>query len=185
MIAAWLLAATLVVTPQQPKNADADLQQAMTFIDNGDFVPAEEVLRAVTATLEGQPSKMRDLANAYLYLAIAQLEQDRPKEASRNFFEARRRNRSLTLSQSLLGTREIFVIQHTGCGLHGDEDALRARVTEATGTEPPWSLGAFEDVDSSVRRQLEILRSTPTLLGGETARGFVYEVETGRLREVD
>ena len=92
--------------------------------------------------------------------------------------------RSLTLSQSLLGTREIMVIQHTGCGLHGDEDDLRARVAEATGAEPPWPLGAFGDVEQSVGAQLELLRSTDHLMGGATARGFVYEVETGRLREV-
>lgn len=92
--------------------------------------------------------------------------------------------RSLTLSQSLLGTREIIVVQHTGCGLHGDEEELRGRVAEATGTEPPWPLGACEDVRESVRRQLEMLRSSPQLIGGDSARGFVYEVETGGLREV-
>lgn len=93
--------------------------------------------------------------------------------------------RSLTLSRALLGTREIVVIQHTGCGLHGDEDELRGRVAEATGSEPPWPLGAFADVEASVRRQLEILGSSPQLVGSDRARGFVYEVETGRLREVD
>lgn len=92
--------------------------------------------------------------------------------------------RSLALSQSLLGTREIMVIQHTGCGLHGEEDALRGRVAEATGAEPPWPLGAFADVEQSVREQLALLRTTPHLMGGASARGFVYEVETGRLREV-
>jgi carbonic anhydrase len=92
--------------------------------------------------------------------------------------------RSLMLSQALLGTREIMVIQHTGCGLNGEEDELRARVTEATGTEPPGPLGTFTDVDASVRRQLDVLRETPHLVGGAGARGFVYEVETGRLREV-
>ena len=92
--------------------------------------------------------------------------------------------RSLSLSQSLLGTREIMVVQHTGCGLHGDEERLRGRVAEATGAEPPWPLGAFEDVEASVRRQLEILAASPHLVAGDAARGFVYEVETGRLREV-
>jgi carbonic anhydrase len=92
--------------------------------------------------------------------------------------------RSLALSQSLLGTREVMVVQHTGCGLHGDEEGLRARVADATGAEPPWPLGAFADVEESVRRQLELLRSTPHLVGGDSARGFVYEVESGRLREV-
>jgi carbonic anhydrase len=92
--------------------------------------------------------------------------------------------RSLMLSQALLGTREIMLIQHTGCGLSGEEDDLRARVAEATGAEPPGPLHTFTDVDASVHRQLATLRETPHLVGGDTARGFVYEVETGRLREV-
>lgn len=92
--------------------------------------------------------------------------------------------RSLALSQALLGTREVMVIQHTGCGLHGEETSLRDRVAEATGAEPPWPLGAFADVEASVREQLDTLRATPHLVGGASARGFVYEVETGRLREV-
>jgi carbonic anhydrase len=92
--------------------------------------------------------------------------------------------RSLTLSQALLGTREIVVIQHTGCGLHGAEDALRERVIEATGSEPPWPLGGFEDIEASVRRQLDRLRSTPNLIGGGSSRGFIYDVETGSLDEV-
>ena len=92
--------------------------------------------------------------------------------------------RSLTLSQALLGTRQIILIQHTGCGLHGDEETLRSRVAEATGEEPPFSLGAFPDIEESVRGQIEKLRSAPNLLGGKTARGFVYDVDTGALREV-
>ena len=92
--------------------------------------------------------------------------------------------RSLTLSQSLLGTREIMVIQHTGCGLHGSEEDLRHRVAAAAGKEPPWPLGAFADIEASVRRQLALLRDCEYLVGGDSARGFVYEVETGRLREV-
>jgi len=93
--------------------------------------------------------------------------------------------RSLALSQALLGTRAIMVIQHTGCGLHGDEERLRARVAEVAGAEPRWPLGAFDDVEASVRRQLQTLRGAPELVAGESARGFVYEVETGRLREVE
>jgi carbonic anhydrase len=92
--------------------------------------------------------------------------------------------RSLTLSQTLLGTRDIVVIQHTGCGLHGEEERLRARVVEESGVEPPWPLGAFADVDESVRAQLERLRASEGLVRGDAARGFVYEVDTGRLREV-
>ncbi len=92
--------------------------------------------------------------------------------------------RSLLLSQTLLGTREVVVIQHTGCGLHGDEGALRERVAEVAGVEPPGPLGAFADVDESVRGQLARLRAQPGLIGGDAARGFVFDVETGGLREV-
>jgi carbonic anhydrase len=92
--------------------------------------------------------------------------------------------RSLTLSQALLGTREIILVQHTSCGLIGQEDDLRQKVADATGTEPAWPIGAFTDLEESVRRQVELLRESPHLPAGESARGFVYEVETGRLREV-
>lgn len=92
--------------------------------------------------------------------------------------------RSLTLSQALLGTRDVMVVQHTGCGLIGSEDELRGRIADATGAEPDGPLHAFDDVDASVREQLETLRVTPALTLCTSARGFVYEVETGRLREV-
>jgi carbonic anhydrase len=85
--------------------------------------------------------------------------------------------RSLKLSQALLGTREVMVIQHTRCGLHGDEDELRTQVEKHIG-EAPGPLHAFTDVDESVRASLARLD------GLGTARGFVYDVETGRLREV-
>lgn len=64
-----------------------------------------------------------------------------------------------------------MVIQHTGCGLNGDEDRLRARVAEATGADPAWPLHAFEDVEVSVRRQLETLLSSPHLVEGSSSRG--------------
>ena len=91
--------------------------------------------------------------------------------------------RSLTLSQALLETREILVVQHTQCGVNADEDELRERVADAVGTEPPH-LGGFEDLEGSVRRSLERLRSMPELPAGENARGFVYDVDTGELSEV-
>jgi carbonic anhydrase len=91
--------------------------------------------------------------------------------------------RSLSLSQALLGTREVMVIQHTGCGLNGDENDLKDRVAQE-GVEPPAKIGAFTDLEDSVRRQLELLRSSPHLVDGGSARGFVYDVDTGELREV-
>ena len=78
--------------------------------------------------------------------------------------------RSLTLSQALLGTRDVMVIQHTGCGLNGTEDELRERITDKTGAEPDGPLHAFSDVDASVRRQLETLRTTDALTLCDSAR---------------
>ena len=92
--------------------------------------------------------------------------------------------RSLVVSQQLLGTREVILIAHTRCGLHGaEEEALRGLVAESTGTATDLHFGAFDDVDVMVHRQLEILRDEPALLD-VPIRGLVYEVETGRLRPV-
>ena len=91
--------------------------------------------------------------------------------------------RSLTLSQVLLETREILVVQHTNCGVNADEEELRKSVAGATGAEPPH-LGGFSDLEESVRQSVERLRSAPHLPAGDTARGFVYDVKTGELREV-
>jgi carbonic anhydrase len=92
--------------------------------------------------------------------------------------------RSLVVSQQLLRTREIVVIAHTKCGLHGaDEGALRDRVAASTGNPTEIRFGAFDDLDTMVREQLGILASEPALLD-VPIHGLVYEVETGRLREV-
>jgi carbonic anhydrase len=92
--------------------------------------------------------------------------------------------RSLAVSQQLLGTRAIVVIGHTGCGLHGaDEDALRSRIGETTGSETEMGFGSFADLDAMVSKQVETLLDEPVLLEGPI-RGLVYEVETGRLRTV-
>ena len=92
--------------------------------------------------------------------------------------------RSLVVSQQLLGTREIVVIAHTGCGLHGaDENALRGRIADTTGTETEMAFGSFRDLDAMVREQVELLQEEPILLE-VSIHGLVYEVETGRLREV-
>lgn len=90
--------------------------------------------------------------------------------------------RSLIVSQQLLGTREVVVIAHTRCGLHGaDEDAIRQRIEDSTGSTTEMGLGSFTDLDAMVREQVEILQDEPALL--ETPiHGLIYEVETGRLR---
>ena len=92
--------------------------------------------------------------------------------------------RSLVVSQQLLGTREILVIAHTGCGLHGASEAdLRERVELTTGSATQMGFGAFADLDATVREQVEILMDDPTVLE-VPIHGLVYEVETGRLRQV-
>lgn len=93
--------------------------------------------------------------------------------------------RSLLLSQRLLGTEEILVIQHTSCGLHGlDEDAVRAEIARDTGNEPSFPFLGFEDLEDSVRTSIDKLSADPLLPHGSSARGFVYDVRTGRLTEV-
>jgi carbonic anhydrase len=92
--------------------------------------------------------------------------------------------RSLTVSQHLLGTREIVLVHHTECGLELTEnDEFADLVERATGHRPPWQVRAFRDVDEDVRESMRLLRESPYLLSHEV-RGTVYDVATGRLREV-
>jgi carbonic anhydrase len=92
--------------------------------------------------------------------------------------------RSLTVSQHLLGTREIVLVHHTECGLESiDESAFADQVEQATGHRPTWPVRAFGDVDDDVRESMKLLRASPYLLSHEV-RGTVYDVATGRLREV-
>jgi carbonic anhydrase len=92
--------------------------------------------------------------------------------------------RSLALSQALLDTREVFVIQHTRCGMQGDEEALRERLRAAAGAAPDGPLGAFADVDENVRETVARIRDSGCLVDTTNVRGFVFQVEDGRLREV-
>lgn len=92
--------------------------------------------------------------------------------------------RSLIVSQQLLGTDEIFVIGHTGCGLLGADDvALRDRLTAATGEDLEMGFGSFDDLEASVRASVARLRTHPWLKRGPI-HGLVFDVATGRLREV-
>jgi len=92
--------------------------------------------------------------------------------------------RSLMLSQWTLGTREIVIVQHTDCGLMRiREDETRARIAAETGAEPPFALGAFQDLDVSVRESISRLTESP-FIAHKSIRGFVYDVATGLLREV-
>jgi carbonic anhydrase len=93
--------------------------------------------------------------------------------------------RSLCLSQRFLGTQEIVLLHHTDCGLSKvDEGAFREELASELGVKPWWSLEAFSDPDEDVRQSMQRLQLTPFILHKDHVRGFVYEVETGRLREV-
>ena len=93
--------------------------------------------------------------------------------------------RSLSASQRLLGTEEIVVVMHEGCGLHGaSEDEFAAKL-RADGVLPTWRLGAFEDVEATLRDSLTRLRTTPELPVRDHVRGFVFDPEDGTLREIE
>lgn len=93
--------------------------------------------------------------------------------------------RSLVISQRLLGTREIVLIHHTDCGmLTFHDDDLKDEIFRETGIRPSFALEAFPDLEESVRRSIARLRANPFIRYKGSIRGFVCEVETGRLREV-
>ncbi|MGI8945439.1 MAG: beta-class carbonic anhydrase [Thermoleophilaceae bacterium] len=93
--------------------------------------------------------------------------------------------RSLTISQHKLGTTEVAVIGHTGCGLEGlDQDEFADELERETRAPRDWSIAAFADVGESVRESIARLRESPFLSRSEGIRGFVYDIETGALREV-
>jgi carbonic anhydrase len=93
--------------------------------------------------------------------------------------------RSLAISQRLLGTEEIMLIHHTDCGmLTFNDDDFRRQVQSDTGIKPEWPAEAFDDLEGDVRQSIARIKASPFIPNKENVRGFVYEVETGRLREV-
>jgi carbonic anhydrase len=94
--------------------------------------------------------------------------------------------RSLALSQRKLGTREVMIVQHTNCGLSlVTEDEFKDELEEASGLRPTWSVEAFREVNDSVRRSMQRVRRSDFLPYRDNVRGFVYDVKTGALAEVD
>jgi carbonic anhydrase len=93
--------------------------------------------------------------------------------------------RSLAVSQRRLGTREVMLIQHTDCGMQTlSDDGFRAELQQATGVAPAFAIESFTDVDANVRQSILRVRRSSFLLHRELVRGFVYDVDTHRLREV-
>jgi len=94
--------------------------------------------------------------------------------------------RSLTISQRLLGTREIILIHHTDCGmLPFSDDELKAQIHEEVGVKPHFSMEYFSDLEEDVGQSMARIKASPFIPHKESVRGFIYEVETGRLREVN
>jgi len=93
--------------------------------------------------------------------------------------------RSLAISQRLLGTEEIILIHHTDCGMltFTDED-FRRSIEEEVGVRPQWSAEAFDDLEGDVRQSIERIKASPFLPRTDGVRGFVFDVQTGKLSEV-
>ena len=93
--------------------------------------------------------------------------------------------RSLTISQRLLGTEEIVLIHHTGCGmLTFSDDDFRSAVEKDTGIRPEWAAETFSDLDTGVRRSIARIKASPFVPRKDSIRGFVFDVATGKLNEV-
>ena len=93
--------------------------------------------------------------------------------------------RSLTISQRALGTRSVVLIHHTGCGLLSLTEDFRHELEEEVGQRPSWAVEAFKDLDADVRQSMERVRTSPFLLHRDDVRGFIFDVTTGLLREVE
>jgi carbonic anhydrase len=93
--------------------------------------------------------------------------------------------RSLAISQRLLGTEEIILIHHTDCGmLTFTDDEFKKAIQDDVGQKPQWAAEAFDDLDADVRQNIERIKSSPFIPKKDSVRGFVYDVDTGKLREV-
>lgn len=94
--------------------------------------------------------------------------------------------RSLAISQRKLGTREVLLIHHTGCGMQTiTDDGFRAELLESTGLSPSFAIESFGDVEEDLRQSILRVRGCPFLPHRDSVRGFVYDVDSHRLREVE
>ena len=94
--------------------------------------------------------------------------------------------RSLTISQRRLGTERIVLVHHTDCGmLSFTEDEFRRDLMADTGMKPPWAVEAFTDLEADLRQSMARVRQSPFLRHRDDVRGFIYDVDTGTLTEVE
>jgi len=93
--------------------------------------------------------------------------------------------RSLAISQRLLGTTEIILIHHTDCGmLTFTDDSFKAAIEKDTGIWPAWAAEAFPDLDDDVRQSIRRIKASPFVPHTDSVRGFVFDIGSGKLREV-
>ena len=93
--------------------------------------------------------------------------------------------RSLTISQLLLGTREVVLVQHTDCGMMSfRDDDIKDRIEADTGLRPSFALEAFGDLEQNLRQSIARIQASPFIPFKNHVRGFAYDVATGRLNEV-
>ncbi len=94
--------------------------------------------------------------------------------------------RSLAISQRRLGTREVMLIHHTDCGMQKiTDDGFRMELQETTGVAPSFAIESFKDIEADVRQSILRVRRSPFLPHREVVRGFVYDVDSHQLREVE
>jgi carbonic anhydrase len=94
--------------------------------------------------------------------------------------------RSLAVSQRRLGTHEVMLVHHTDCGMQSlTDDGFRAELQQATGVAPAFAIESFDDVDADVRQSILRVRQSAFLPHRDAVRGFVYDVDSHALREID
>lgn len=93
--------------------------------------------------------------------------------------------RSLSISQRALGTRSVILIHHTTCGLESITEDFRLELEREVGQRPSWAVEAYTDADQDVRQSMQRVRTSPFIPHTDDVRGFVFDVTTGLLREID
>ncbi len=94
--------------------------------------------------------------------------------------------RSLAISQRRLGTRDVMLIHHTDCGMQKlTDDGFRTELLETTGVAPAFAIESFKDVEENVRQSIRRVRTSPFIPHRDNVRGFVYDVDTHGLREIE
>ena len=93
--------------------------------------------------------------------------------------------RSLAISQHLLGTSEVVLVHHTDCGmLTFTDDEVKADIESKTGLRPHFALEAFSDLERDIRQSIARIKASPFVASKDSVRGFIFDVNTGKLQEV-